>query len=125
MRLNINEMPNTNIPYVSVSIGLPNASPDQVESKSLDLLKMQLLKFPVQSTLVAPSTRDILKPVSNLTILLKRIRRHKRLEPKFLVSRYAPSDITEPVIANFNFNEMPIVSLSVTGSLKSAELSIL
>lgn len=31
--LNLNEMPDTNIPYVTVSISLSGASPDQVEGK--------------------------------------------------------------------------------------------
>lgn len=124
MRLSVNEMPNSNMPYVSVRVTLNGASPDQIESKVTKFVEDEIS----QISGVKHVTSNIWDGNSETTIefndTIKADTAVQEVKTKISAIRdILPSDIAEPVVSNFNFNELPIVSLSVTGQLSEAELS--
>ncbi|HWQ80325.1 MAG TPA: efflux RND transporter permease subunit, partial [Anaerovoracaceae bacterium] len=122
--LNLNDMPDTNIPYVTVSISLPGASPDQVENKITkeveeavgqlsgvkhitsnirESYSMTLIEFD-DSITADDAAQDVRTKLNSIRASL-------------------PDDAGEPTISKIDFNEMPVLSLAVTGNSNQAELS--
>jgi len=122
--LNLNDMPDTNIPYVTVSITLAGASPDQVESKVTkeveeavgqlsgvkhitsrvgESFSMTIIEFD-DSVTAENAAQDVRTKINSIRAAL-------------------PDDIQEPTISKIDFNEMPIMSLAVAGDLSEVELS--
>lgn len=124
MGLSINEMPNFNMPYVSVEIVLPGASPDQVESKVTKVVEDavgQITGVKHVSSIV--SEGDSWTNIEfNDSIKADAAAQEVRSKISGIRDSF-PADINEPVISIFKLNELPILSLSVTGNLSPDRLS--
>ncbi|MBN7773449.1 efflux RND transporter permease subunit [Clostridium aminobutyricum] len=124
MGLNLNEQPETNLPYTAVIITLPGASPDQMESKVTKIVEdnvgqisgvkhlisrvsegysLTVIEFDDSRT-VDDAAQDVRSKLGSIRSLL-------------------PNDINEPVVSKINMNEMPVLSLTVAGDLSSVKLS--
>lgn len=122
--LPINDMPDIDIPYVSTTIILPGASPDQVESKVSKKVEEAL----GQISGVKHITTNISEGVSN-TIIEFELEKSPDIAVQDVRTKLGgirgqlPQDIEEPVIAKFDISAMPILSLVVTGPLSEREMS--
>ena len=122
--LNLNDMPDTNIPYVTVSVTLQGASPDQVESK----VTKEIEEAVGQLSGVKHITSMVAEGFS-LTIIqfgdsVTSDGAAQDVRTKInSIRANLPDDIQEPTISKIDFNEMPIISLAVTGDLSEVELS--
>lgn len=124
MGLNLNDQPETDLPYVSISVTLAGASPDQMESKVTKVIEdavgqisgvkhltskvsesytMTLVEFD-DSRSADDAAQDVRTKLSSIRATL-------------------PGDMKDPVIAKMDLNQMPILSLAVTGKLSEIELS--
>lgn len=124
MGLSLNETPEINIPYVSVSIVLPGASAEQVESE----VTKKVEEAVGQISGVKHITSDIKEGLSMTTVEFSDTRKGddaaQDVRSKLSAIRATfPSDIQEPVISKFDLNAKPIISLAVTGDLSTADMS--
>ena len=124
MGLNLNDMPETDLPYVMTSIVLPGASPDQVESKVTEVVEDAVGQIPG----VKHITSRVSESYSMTAIEFDDSRTAddaaQDVRTKLNGIRASlPTDIEEPVISKIDINASPILSLAVSGDLDEAALS--
>lgn len=124
LNLNLNDMPETNMPYVTVSISLPGASPDQMESKVTKKVEEAI----GQLSGVNHITSNISEGYSMTMVEFNDTRNAddaaQDVRTKISTIRgELPDDTGEPTISKMDINGDPILSLSVTGKMNEAELS--
>jgi len=122
--LGMNDMPETNIPYVMISIGLRGAGPDQVESK----VTKKVEEAVGQISGVKHITSTINEGSSMTTVEFDDSRTAESaaqdVRTKIASIRGSlPSDMDEPVISKFDMSAMPIFSLAVTGDLGTRDMA--
>lgn len=122
--LNLNDMPETNIPYAMVQINLMGASPDQMESKVTKLVEEAVgqisgakhtTSYVGENYSVTVVEFDGAKPANEAA-------QDVRTKINSIRSTL-PQDIEEPIISKFDMNDEPVLSLAVTGQLSRAEIS--
>lgn len=122
--LNLNDMPETDLPYAMINIVLPGASPDQMESKVTKVVEDAV----GQISGVKHITSRVGESYSMTAIEFDSSRNPddaaQDVRAKMSSIRGSlPDDIQEPVISKVDFNAMPILSLAVSGDLDEAALS--
>ena len=122
--LSLSTLPEVDPTYVNVTVILPSASPDQVESK----VAKKVEETVGQISGVKHLTTTISEGVSTTTIEfeLEKPSETALQEVKDKVSSIRndlPTDILEPIISKYDMTAMPIMSLVVTGPLENRELS--
>ncbi len=124
INLDMNDMPETNIPYVMVSVGLPGASPDQVEAKVTKKLEEAIGQISgvkhITSTVNEGSSMTTVEFDDTRTVESAAQDVRTKLDS---IRGSLPSDINDPVISKFDMNAMPIVSLAVTGDLSTRDMA--
>lgn len=124
--LNLNDQPETDLPYVSISVTLAGTSPDQMESKVTEIIEdavgqisgvkhltsnvsegysMTMVEFDDSRT-ADDAAQDVRTKLSSIRASL-------------------PNDMGEPVISKMDLNAMPILSLAVTGDQNEVQMSTL
>ncbi|GAB4260678.1 efflux RND transporter permease subunit [Thermincola ferriacetica] len=122
--LPINDMPDVDIPYVSVTIILPGASPDQVESKVSKKVEEALGQISGVKHLSTTITEGVSNTVVEFELEKSPDVAVEDVRTKLSAIRgELPQDIEEPIIAKFDVDAMPILSLAVTGPLNQRDLS--
>lgn len=122
--LPVNDMPDVDMPYVSATIVLPGASPDQMETK----VSQEVEEALGQISGVKHLTTTVAEGVSN-TVIEFELDKSPDLAVEEVRTKLGairgelPQDIEEPVISKFDISAAPILSLVVTGSLNERELS--
>lgn len=122
--LPINDQPDVDMPYVSTTIILPGASPDQMESK----VSKEVEEALGQISGVKHMTTTVAEGVSN-TMIEFELDKSPDVAVEDVRTKLGairgklPQDIQEPVIAKFDISAMPILSLVVTGNLTEREMS--
>ncbi|MEN6462095.1 MAG: efflux RND transporter permease subunit [Syntrophomonas sp.] len=124
INLGMNDMPETNIPYIMINVGLPGASPDQVESKvtkkveeavgqisGVKHITSSINEGSSMTTVEFNDTRTVESAAQDVRTKIDSIRGS------------LPSDVDEPVISKFDMDAMPIVSLAVTGDLSTRDMA--
>ncbi|MBP6492181.1 MAG: efflux RND transporter permease subunit, partial [Clostridia bacterium] len=124
MGLNLNDQPETDLPYVSIMVALPGASPDQMESKVTEVIEDAVGQISGVKHLTSrvsegysmtmiefDDSRADDDPAQDVRTKLSSIR------------STLPDDITEPVVSKLDMDASAIVSLAVTGDLSEVELS--
>ena len=124
--LPLNTMPEADPAYINITVVLPNASPDQMESK----VSKKVEEATGQISGVKHLSTTISESVSTTSIEfeLEKPSAEALQEVRDKVSSIRddlPSDIQEPVISKYDMTAMPIMSLAVTGPLENRELSML
>ena len=122
--LNLNDMPETNIPYVVVIVNLPGASPDQVESK----VTKEVEEAVGQLSGVKHITSNISEGSSMTMVEFDDSRSvddaAQDVKTKInTIKADLPDDTSEPRVIKLNMNDMPVLSLAVTGDMNEAQLS--
>ncbi len=122
--LNLNDMPETNIPYAMVQINLPGASPEQMESKVT-----KQVEEAVGQISGAKHTTSYVGESYSVTIVefdgsKSSNEASQDVRAKINGIRASlPQDIEEPIISKFEMNDAPVLSLAITGKMSQAELS--
>lgn len=124
MGLPINQYPDTDIPIAAVSISLPGASAEQLESKVTKKVEESV----GQISGVKHITSTITEGVSQTTIEFNSEKKidvaAQDVKDKISSIRGTlPLNIEEPIIQKFDFSAEAIISLVVTGPLSNRDLS--
>lgn len=122
--LPLSSMPEVDPAYISVTVILPGASPDQMESKVSKKVEESVgqisgVKHLTTSVSESVSTTMIefqLEKASD--VALQEVR-----DKMSSIRGDLPEDIQEPMISKYDITAQPIMSLAVTGPLENRELS--
>lgn len=124
MGLNLNDQPESNLPYVSVSIILPSASPDQVESKVTKVVEDNLGQLSGVKHLTSMVSEGYSMTVIEFDDSRSVDDAAQDVRTKLSsISSQLPSDMKDPVISKININDSPVLSLAVSSNLSAVELS--
>lgn len=124
LNLNLNDMPETNMPYVTVSISLPGASPDQVESKVTKKVEEAIGQLAGVNHITSSISEGYSVTMVEFDDTRDADAAAQDVRTKInAIQGELPNDTGEPTISKMDINGDPILSLSVTGKMKEAELS--
>ena len=116
-RLPVREFPDADPPIVSVTVMLPGASPQVVESAVTDVLEEELSSLEGLRTMASASQEQI--STITLEFTLDREIEDAAQDVRDRVSRargLLPEDVEEPVIAKEDADAFPIIFLSLSSS---------
>lgn len=122
--LNINDMPEADFPYVSVSITEHGVAPDQIETNVAKKVEEEI----GQISGVKHITTNIVEGSCNIIVefVLEKSPDVAAQEVRDKVSsirKNLPDDIDEPIIAKYDFTAQPILSLAVSGTMDNRAIS--
>ena len=122
--LELNDMPNADMPYVSVVITEPGATPEAIETKVTKKVEDTIQKI----SGVQNITSTISEGMSQTTIEfdLSKDAEVAAQEVKDKISTIRgelPTDINDPIISKFDMSASSIISIAVYGSDDNAEMS--
>ena len=122
--LPINDLPEVDTPVVTVTVIQPGASPDQIESKVTKKVEdavgqisgVDHINSTVRDSASVTVVEFVLEKPSDEAV--------QDIRDKLGAIRGdLPQEIEEPVIAKYDINAQPILSLAVTGSLSDRSIS--
>lgn len=124
MGLNLNDMPETNIPYVSVAVVLPGASPDQMETKVTKIVEDNIGQLSGVKHITSNISEGYSMTMFEFDDSIDSDNAAQNVRSKISAIRAElPNDIEEPVVSKLNIDEGAIISLAVAGDLGSTKLS--
>jgi multidrug efflux pump len=116
-RLPVREFPDADPPIVSVSVMLPGASPQVVESSVTDVLEEELSSLEGLRTMTSASQEQL--SLITLEFTLDREIEAAAQDVRDKVSRvrgFLPEDVEEPVIAKQEADAFPVMFLALTST---------
>ncbi len=124
IKLNVDQFPNVDIPYVTVTTVLPGAGPEQVESDVTKIIEDAV--NPIAGVDHISSTSQ--EGVSIVTIQFKlevqgEVASQEVREKVAAVRSQLPDNVDEPVIQRFDPSSQPIITLTVSGQRSEKELT--
>ena len=114
-RLAVREFPDADAPVVTVTVSLPGASPQVMESAVTDVLEEELSSVEGLRTITSSSQEQV--STITLEFTLDRKIEEAAQDVREKVSRvrgFLPEDIDEPVIAKEDADAFPIIFLALT-----------
>ncbi len=122
--LTISDMPETNIPYITTTIVLPGAAPDQLETKVAKKVEEAVGQISGVKHITTTIKEGVTTSMIEFDMEKSADSAVQEVRDKLGAIRGTlPLDIEEPIIAKFDITAVPIFSLAVTGSLGKGELS--
>jgi hydrophobe/amphiphile efflux-1 (HAE1) family protein len=124
IKLNVDQFPNVDIPFVTVTTVLPGAGPEQVESDVTKIIEDAV--NPIAGVDHITSTSQ--EGVSIVTIQFKlevegEVASQEVREKVAAVRSQLPDDVKEPVIQRFDPSSQPILTLTVSGKRSEKEVT--
>ncbi|AFM39883.1 cation/multidrug efflux pump [Desulfosporosinus acidiphilus SJ4] len=122
--LSINDMPEADFPYVTVSITENGVAPDQIETniaKKVEEAIGQISGVKHVYTNISEGSCNIITEFvleKSPDVAAQEVR-----DKVSSVRKSLPNDIDEPVIAKYDFSAQPILSLAVSGSMDNRAIS--
>jgi len=122
--LNINDYPEVEFPYVSVTIVQKGASPEQVETKIAQKVEEAIGQISGVKHMYTTVREGVSTTVTEFSLETKPEVAAQDVRDKIGTIRgNLPTDAEEPVIARYDPSAMPIVSLAITGDLSVREMT--
>lgn len=123
-KLVLNEMPNVDMPYVSVMVTEPGATPEQIESKVTKKIEDAVGKISGIDTI----TSTVNEGSSQTTIAFNLSKNGdvaaQEVRDKISTVRgELPTDINDPIISKFDMSASSILSIAVYGSEDTAKMT--
>ncbi|EGW37050.1 efflux RND transporter permease subunit [Desulfosporosinus sp. OT] len=122
--LSVNDMPQTNIPYVTVTVEQRGASPEQLETKVTKIVEeaagqLSGVKY-ISSTIAEGVSNTVLEFSMDKSpdVAVQEVR-----DKVGSIRGQLPQEVEEPVIAKFDMTAEAIFSLAVSGTADTKELS--
>jgi len=124
--LNIDNMPNIDIPYVMVTVVWPGVAPAQMETEVAKKVEEAVGQVPGVKHITSYSDEGLARVVVEFTMETSPAEATQNVRDKLSAIRGdLPQDIQEPVISKFDMNAQPIISLAVSGSIPLREMTSL
>lgn len=123
-QLDINDWPEVEFPYVTVTIVQPGASPEQMESKVAVKVEEAMGQIAGVKHINAQVQESAAFIWAEFTLETEGQTAAQNVRDKLAAIRHElPQDIEEPVISRFDPTSAPIMSLAVTGERSVQEMS--
>ena len=124
--LNINDMPDIDIPYVTVSIAEPGVAPAQMETDVTKKVEDAVGQISGVKHITSYSDEGLSQVLIEFTLETPPDQATQNVRDKLSAIRGdLPQQIQEPVISKFDLNSQPIVSLAVSGRMPLREMTTL
>ena len=125
-RLNINDWPDIEFPYVIVTIVEPGASPEQMETKVAVKLEETIGQISGVKHTYTEIQEGVVVTWAEFTLETKAQVATQDVRDKLGAIRGdLPEDIEEPIVSSFSPTSSPILTLALTGDQSIRELSAL
>lgn len=126
VNLGINDMPEIDMPYVTVSIVWPGAAPAQMETEIARKVEEAVGQVPGVKHITTQSQEGITFVIAEFTMETPPAEATQGVRDKMSALRgELPNGIHDPVISKLDINAMPIVSLAVSGDIPLREMTAL
>ncbi|NLV20411.1 MAG: efflux RND transporter permease subunit [Syntrophomonadaceae bacterium] len=123
-QLDINDWPEVEFPYVTVTIVQPGASPEQMESKVAIKVEEAIGQIAGVKHINAQIHESVAIIWAEFTLETEGQTAAQNVRDKLASIRHElPQDIEEPVISRFDPTSAPIMSLAVTGEQSVQDMS--
>ena len=122
--LELNDMPNTDLPYVTVSVVEPGATPETIETKVT-----KQVEDAVQKISGVQNITSIINEGMSITIIEFDLSKDGEVAAQEVRDKVStirgdlPTDINDPIISKFDMSASSIVSIAVYGSEDNKEMS--
>lgn len=124
LQLDINDWPELEFPYVTVTIVEPGASPEQMEGKVAVKVEEAIGQIAGVKHIYAEVHESVCVVWAEFTLETKGQTAAQDVRDKLASIRSElPQDIEEPIIARYDPSAAPIMSLAITGDRSIRELS--
>lgn len=124
--LNINDYPDVEFPYVSVTVVQPGAAPEQIETKIIHKMEEAIGQISGVKHIYGVAREGAALVFAEFTLETSPEVAAQEVRDKLSTIRGdLPQDIEEPIIARFDPMSYPIMSLAVTGDLSLRETTTL
>ncbi len=122
--LNINDMPDIDIPYVTVAIAEPGVAPAQMETEVTKKVEDAVGQISGVKHITSYSSEGLTEVVVEFTLETPPNEAIQNVRDELSAIRGdLPQEIQEPVISKFDINAQPIVSLAVSGNMPLREMT--
>jgi hydrophobe/amphiphile efflux-1 (HAE1) family protein len=126
MSLNINDMPDTDIPYVTVTIAQPGVAPEQMETDVAKKVEEAVGQISGVKHITSYNDEGLTEVVIEFTLETPPNEAAQNVRDKVSAIRGdLPQGIQEPVITKMDISAQPIVSLAVSGTMPLKEMTSL
>ena len=123
-QLDINDWPEVEFPYVTVTIVQPGASPEQLESKVALKVEEAIGQIAGVKHIHAQINENVASIWAEFTLETESQAAAQNVRDKLASIRHElPQDIEEPIISSFDPTSAPIMSLAVTGDQSLLDMS--
>ncbi len=124
--LNINDWPEVEFPFVTVTVVQPGASPEQMETKVSLKVEEAMAQISGVKHLYTTVQEGASTTIAEFTLETSPDTAAQDVRDKLgSIRGNLPQDIEEPIIARYDPAAAPIMSLAVTGDISVRELSLL
>ena len=124
--LNIDDYPDSEFPFVGVTVVYPGASPEQIETQVAHKVEEALAEISGIKYIYTFVREGVAMVYAEFTLETRPEVAAQDVRDKIsAIRRDLPGDIDEPVVARYDPMAQPIVSLVVTGDLSMRELTVL
>jgi HAE1 family hydrophobic/amphiphilic exporter-1 len=126
MSLNINDMPEVDFPYVTVTIAQPGVAPEQMETDVAKKVEQAVGQISGVQHITSYNDEGLTEVVIEFTLETPPNEAAQNVRDQVSAIRDdLPQGIQEPVITKMDINAQPIVSLAVSGALPLKEMTSL
>ncbi len=123
-KLALNDMPNADMPYVSVVVLEPGASPDEVETKVTKKIEEAVGEISGIETISSTASQGTSQTIVAFNLGMDSEAAAQSVRDKIAGIRgELPTDIYDPVISKFDMSSAPILSIAVYGLEDNQQLS--
>lgn len=126
IRIPVDLLPDVSFPVVSVSTSYPGASPKEVEDQVTSVLEESLGSLPGVDSITSTSAEGFSNVLIQFTLETDDEQAAQDVRERVsTLTNQLPRDANDPVVRQFDFSELPIMSFSVadtTGQYTPAEL---
>jgi len=122
--LNINDMPQADFPYVTVSITQHGVAPDQMETNVAKKVEESIGQISGVKHVYTNISEGVCNVIVEFALETSPDVAAQEVRDKVTsIRKSLPDDIDEPIIAKYDFSAMPILSLAVTGTMDNRAIS--
>ncbi len=122
--LNINDMPQADFPYVTVSIEQHGVAPDQIETNVAKKVEEAIGQISGVKHVMTNISEGICNVIVEFALEKSPDVAAQEVRDKVSsIRKSLPSDIDDPIIAKYDFSAQPILSLAVSGTMDNRVIS--
>ena len=123
-KLELNSMPDTELPYVTVVVTEPGATPEAIETKVTKKVEDAVQKISGVQNITSTVSEGVSQTIIEFDLSVNGESAGQEVRDKVSAIRgELPTDVNDPVISKMDITAMPIISIAVHGSDDNTQMS--